>query len=171
MKKIPLSRGAYAVVSEEHFPILNQFKWYAAKGSKSRTLYASREHFPNGVQGGKVNVHMHREVLSLILGRPLTRLEYPDHRDGDGLNNLPSNLRLATHAQNMQNKRPNENSTSRYKGVNWDVSRGKWLSRIRLEERQKNLGRYDSEVEAAQAYDRAAKGAWGEFAYLNFPDS
>lgn len=97
-----------------------------------------------------------------------------DHINGDGLDNRRENLRTATASQNRANmgkpRRPDGSMhSSAYKGVSWDRSRGRWQSKVSIGGRSRNLGRYDDEIEAARAYDRAAEAHWGEFAQLNFP--
>lgn len=93
-----------------------------------------------------------------------------DHINGDKLDNRLCNLRFATLAENVANSKSKKGSTSEYKGVSWDSSRQKWISSIQINGKTKHLGRFDSEVECAKAYDRAAWEAYGEFARLNFPE-
>jgi hypothetical protein len=100
----------------------------------------------------------------LITGWPRT-----DHADHDGLNNQRYNLRPWTGGQNLQNARKRAGSSSVYKGVSWDKVNRNWLARICVEKHERNLGRYASEIDAAIAYDAAAREAFGEFACLNFP--
>jgi hypothetical protein len=63
----------------------------------------------------------------------------------------------------MANSRKRNNASSKYKGVSWDDSRKQWRASIPI-----FLGRFDSEIEAAKAYDKKAKELYGEFALLNF---
>ena len=95
-----------------------------------------------------------------------------DHRNGDGLDNRRDNLRLATHSENMMN-RPKIKSptTSRFVGVYFDKARRLWVARIHLNGKCIWLGRFATEIEAAKAYDEAAKKYHGEFARLNFPEA
>ena len=69
-----------------------------------------------------------------------------------------------------QQTRVSAGKTSRFKGVCWDKSKGKWQAGITINRRYIFLGRYADETDAARAYDAAALAAWGEFARLNFPD-
>jgi len=58
--------------------------------------------------------------------------------------------------------------SSKYKGVCWDSSKGLWMASIYLDGKNKYLGRFTSEREAAGTYDAAAKEHFGEWARLNF---
>jgi hypothetical protein len=76
-----------------------------------------------------------------------------DHINGERDDNRPSNLRLATVAENNQNQHglPAHN-TSGLRGVSWDAARGKWTSRISVMGRSLNLGRFDDKEQAHEAY-------------------
>ena len=77
-------------------------------------------------------------------------------------------IRCATHAQNSLYCKPqSRQTTSKYKGVFW--SNNKWQARISYKRITYNLGRFDNEIEAAQAYDRKARELDPMFAFLNFP--
>lgn len=89
-----------------------------------------------------------------------------DHRDLDVSNNRWENLRLATSTQNKGNSGLRSDNTSGLKGLRWEVDRGRWLVRISIEGRMKNLGRYEDKGAAAAAYEAAAKQHFGEFARL-----
>lgn len=77
-----------------------------------------------------------------------------DHIDGDKTNNRINNLRLATAAQNHQNRKLPATNTSGYIGVYKDTS-GKWAARIRANPKRIFLGLFDTAEEAAQAYTSA----------------
>jgi hypothetical protein len=113
-----------------------------------------------GEDGRPLRLQLHRLILP---GVPKI-----DHRDGDGLNCQRYNLREATEQQNQANRgKPAGSHSSRFKGVHWD--RGRWVAKIKVSRRQRHLGRFTDEAEAALAYDRAARAEFGEFAWLNFP--
>jgi hypothetical protein len=88
-----------------------------------------------------------------------------DHRDGDGLNNMRSNLRFATSRQNAMNRSKWKSSDSRFKGVHRDGKR--WRAIITLGGKRIHLGCFASDEEAALAYNDAALANYGEFAKLN----
>ena len=80
---------------------------------------------------------MHRLILD---GRTI------DHRNGSGLDNRKSNLRVCSQSENLHN--------SRYRG--YTMHQGKYVSNIRVNGERIHLGRFDS-AEAAQAAYRDAK--------------
>lgn len=87
-----------------------------------------------------------------------------DHINHNVFDNRKCNLRSATNQENMFNRLPT-NGTSEFKGVTLNNSR--WVSRI-VKNKIINLGSFDTEIEAAKAYDNAAKKLYGNFACLNF---
>lgn len=161
MKQIKLTHGKVALVDDADFDWLNQWKWYAHQ--HRNTWYASR--YFRYVGGGKTTIKMHREILGLKIGaRGLS-----DHRDGNGLNNQRSNLRICTAAENSQNRKPKKNTSSKFKGVSWHKGEGKWVVCIQHQKKMMSLGYFKDETKAARAYDKKAKELFGEFAWLNFP--
>lgn len=97
-----------------------------------------------------------------------------DHENGDTLDNRRENLRLATHAQNNRNVVYKKvGAASKYKGVKYHKLQGNWFARIGLNGRSISLGYYETDKEAAEAYDLAAIKYHGEFARTNrqvYPD-
>ena len=160
MKQIPLTQGQFALVDDEDFEELNKFKWQAMKDRV--TYYAVRTVYdrPNKKQYA---VLMHRFILGLtdpkIQG---------DHIDHNGLNNQRSNLRVATRKQNIRNSTGNKKAMSIYKGVTFYTKENKWVAQISINGKNKYLGIFTDEIEAAKKYDEMAKLHYGEFAYLNF---
>lgn len=86
-----------------------------------------------------------------------------DHRNGVRSENAFTNLREATHSENMWNCGQRTSNTSGIKGVSWDKARSKWLAQIQLHGRKKHLGRFPSKEEATEAYRKASLNLHGAF--------
>lgn len=157
MKTIQLGKnGMEAIVDDEDFDFLNQFKWHSQKGSK--TYYAVRWLWDGRGERTRY-VAMHRAVLGII--DPKKDI---DHKDRNGLNNQRSNLRLCpSKGFNIANGLPQKGR--KWKGCYLSKS-NRWIAKIAAI----YLSSHDTEEEAARAYDEAAKKRYGEFARLNFPN-
>lgn len=160
MRTIPLTRGYFTTVDDSVYERLAQFKWHARVKYEGRHVSAARW------SRGKL-VLMHREVAAAPSGVVV------DHIDGDALNNCQANLRICSPSENAMNRRPHKMRSdaatrhSRFKGVAWDAQRGKWRVRLRVAGRTVYGGRHDSEVAAAEEYNRLARQHHGEFARPN----
>jgi len=158
---IKLTQGQYAIVDQQDFEALNLFKWCAAKDYD--TFYAIRY---ARINNKNTTIKMHRQIMNA------KENDIVDHHDKNGLNNTRENLRIATAAQNNANSRRGMNrGKSKYKGVCRDERCGKWRAGIKCEGKHIHLGMFEDEIEAAKAYDEAAKKYHGEFAVLNFGDN
>jgi len=157
---IKLTQGKYAIVDPEDFEKLNAYKWYAVN-NHNNTFYAARGAERNN--GKRKFVRMHQQIMKPPKGYCV------DHENHEGLDNRKINLRIATPAQNSYNrKKISKPSSSKYKGVSWVKRENKWQALIRYKGKRIFLGYFDDEIEAAKAYDEAAKKYYGEFAKLNF---
>lgn len=116
MKRIPLSRGQFAVVDDEDYEFLMQWKWsFQARGYAWRGVGSSKS-------GNYRAVWMHRQILN-----PREDQEV-DHIDGNGLNNIRSNLRACGHAENLRNHKVNARNKTGFRGVSFEKSRGKYFA-------------------------------------------
>ena len=80
-----------------------------------------------------------------------------DHINGDKEDNSVENLRWATPTENNTGfRKTSNNGGSYYRGVNWDNARNKWRARITMDRKEHNIGRFDCEHEAAEAYNQKA---------------
>lgn len=161
-KRIPLTRGYFALVDEKDYQILSAFEWKTSTVKRkdgSITAYAYRLGKPYFWKLGHHIIFMHQAVCGY---------SHPDHKDGDGLNNQSHNLRPATHSQNMMNRRKTYGA-SKFKGVDWQNKRSKWRARIRKDGKWYYLGLFKDEVDAATAYNFAAHDLFGEFSKFNVP--
>ena len=121
-------------------------------------------------------VYMHQVILERILGRSLNDYEETDHINSNRSDNRRDNLRLLNHSENCFNimkperNEPSGKSTSKFKGVNFDASHGKYRARITIRGVTINIGYFDDEKDAAIAYDRKAISYFKKIAKLNFPN-
>jgi hypothetical protein len=158
-RKIYLGQDEYTIVEPADYYAFGKFKWVL--WGTGYNLYAVRS-----VKTGPLRtriVSLHREIMN----PPKRRLV--DHRNTDSLDNRRANLRLATHAQNIYNRRKTSKKTwSRFIGVSFDRNSPAWVSCIDYKRKRIHLGRFKNEIDAAKAYDAAAKKYHKEFARLNF---
>ncbi len=148
-KEIPLTRGMYTTVDADDYNYLSQWKWNACKGRN--TYYAVRMY-------GREMIMMHRVILNTPSEMGV------DHLYHNGLNNQRGNVRNCTNSQNTQNM-----IRSQYQGVSWNKNEQKYTSKIGFQRKRFHLGYFHDPIDAAKAYDRAAKNLFGEFCKTNFP--
>lgn len=142
-KEIQLTRGFVTLVDDEDFEELNKYKWHASYYG-GKTFYAE-------THTGK----MHR----ILLGVSDNNYQV-DHIDGDGLNNCKSNLRIVTNSQNQANKfrasrKGNPKGVTKYNN--------KWGAKIICNRVVYYLGVYNTQEEAAAAYDKKANELFGDY--------
>ena len=157
--KIPLTgkygHGKEALVDLEDYDKVSVHKWWLSKLSDGGYYVAT------WIQGK--NVYLHRFILGI---------NWVDHRNNNTLDNTRENLRPCSKAENGANKNKcvtygGHVTASRYKGVYWSKGNQNWYAQIGISGKSKHLGTFETEVEAARAYNRAAVERFGEFARLN----
>jgi hypothetical protein len=157
-RRIHLDQGFWALVDPRDYYRLARFKWSVTGDGEN--LYAAR--ILKETAAGRIQtIYMHREIMNAPKGLLV------DHENGTGFDNRRANLRFATHAQNACNRAKRKNALSKYFGVTYDKKRHKWLTNLKHHGKTIYLGRYENEIDAARAYDAAAKKYHGEFARLN----
>jgi hypothetical protein len=142
--QVPISAGYFVTISREDYERVSQWKWTALPNQW--TVYARRN--IRRADGRQHSLYLHRYIME-----PGPDQEV-DHRDGNGLNCVRSNLRLATKSQQAHNQKKRKNNTSGIKGVSKCGSG--WQATITVKYAQKWLGQYKTKEEAAAAYKAAA---------------
>jgi hypothetical protein len=159
MRKIGLTQGKQALVDDNDFDFLSQWKWFAHRKNKGTTYYAVRTCREEGVQR---TVRMHNAISDRYVKKNYTEL---DHRDRNGLNNQKSNLRISTHGENMHNT-PNYGNClkgvrihkSKYKAIDGKTTIYiKYQARITVKKKTISLGYFETEKEAYKAYKKGSE--------------
>jgi hypothetical protein len=148
MKYLQLTKGKKTLVDDD---IYERFK--------NRSLFCDAYGYAGFREDGKLH-KLHRTIINA----PKHLLV--DHINFDSLDNRRENLRLATRAQNQYHRQRRINSHSQYKGIRRHHSR-KWYAKIG----PKLIGIFETERQAAMAYDLWAHMLHGEFAVVNFPNA
>ena len=156
--EIYVGDGLFAICEWGDFDLVKGYKWNLSSKIKSGCNYAQAWDSHKTSERRQIRMH------SLIMQTPVGM--YVDHINGDGLDNRRSNLRVVTHQQNTFNQ-SQHGGTSGFKGVCFDSETGLWRAYIQANKKRLSLGRHGTEIEAAKAYDTAAKEYFGEYAKLN----
>jgi len=150
----------YTVIDDEDADLALAHTWNVMKQRPGNSFYAfTRVKLPDGK---RKTVFLHRLIMGAQPGQQV------DHIDMDGLNNQRSNLRLCTNRENCRNTSTRPGS-SKYRGVGWVSCCSAWRARIVIGTKRTHLGLFDTEKEAAEAYDNASRIYYGEFGRVNFP--
>jgi hypothetical protein len=133
VKKIKLTKGKFALVDNEDFEYLNQWKWHLSEGG-----YAKRsQHIRLGINKYKSKIiRMHRLINNTPEGM------FTDHINRNKLDNRRSNLRTVNKSQNAFNSDVRTNNKSGYKGVHFDTWSNQWRAEIKINYHKITLGRY-----------------------------
>lgn len=153
MRSIPLSRGKHAIVDDDDYDRVMQYRWHCRRDGYAGTHLGIR----------RSSALLHRFILGIT--DPAIQV---DHIDLDKLNCRKSNLRVATHQQNQRNREKYHRNTTGYKGVFRHPSTQKWRAMITVNGKCVHIGYFHDIEDAARAYDHAACEYFGEFARTNF---
>lgn len=154
MKYIPLTQNKQAMVDDEDYEWLNQWKWYI-----SNKGYAIRGVRNVSLPTGYKSISMHRLINNTPDGYET------DHKNGDKLDNRRVNIRTASRAQNRYNTPPRADNKSGVAGVIWYKPLKKWLAYIQVDKKHIHLGYY-YELNDAVAVRRTAESTYcGDFSW------
>lgn len=157
MKVIELTKGFVAVVDDEDFDMLAQWRWHVTAPSKG-FVYAVRKDYAT-----KKMIYMHKVITST------DRKTLIDHRNGNTLDNRRQNLRVATHQGNASNRRTPCHNKLGIKGVTFMGSEKAkpYRAQITANKHHRTLGYFKTAEEAHACYCKAATEAFGDFARFN----
>jgi len=155
VKELQLSNGGVTLLDYEEFEYFKRWDW-----RKTISGYVVR------TQGVKTLL-LHKEILK----RAYDYFGEADHKNNCPWDNRKENLKPATHSQNQMNQGLRFDNTTGYKGVSYNRARRKYRARIVVGYVRIHLGYFTDILEAARAYDKAAKQYHKEFAFLNFPEA
>ena len=146
---LPLANGLEALIDAEDIKKVAPHSWCCVPrwGGEFRACTRTK---------GKI-VYLHRLLLDAPKGLEV------DHINGCGLDNRRTNLRLATHSQNLKNQR---SAKRLYKGVE-QRSKNSWTATIWIDYKNIYIGSFRTPQLAALAYNQKATELHGEFARLN----
>ena len=139
MKKLKLTKGRFAIVDDDDFDFLSQWKW-----SFNDLGYAVRFKYIGRVQGKPKYspIYLHRVINNTPDGFET------DHINRDSLDNRKENLRRATKSQNGRNKYADKRNTSGIRGVSFYSRTQKWRVRISVDKKELSFGYYENLEEA-----------------------
>jgi hypothetical protein len=161
MKEIKLTQGKSAWVDDEDYDLVSGFNWHV-KQPVNGYCYAARSFRVNG----KVKTQL---MIELILGKTKPNECY-FYWDKNSLNLIRTNISIADRKAQARYRKPDKNSTSKYKGVFKSKYRINYASPFRAcvgVNGGEFLGWFKTEIEAAKAYNEKAKELFGDFALLN----
>ena len=160
MRVIELTRGKTTIVDDDVWEWASKVPWSASYSKQGGNWYAIRT--VTHLDGKRKCESLHRRIIRAV------GMQKTDHKDGNGLNNLRSNLRICTDRQNHHNQKLRCDNTSGFKGVSLTTRPpNRYRATIRINGRLLWLGSFESARQAANAYNMAATKYFGEFARLN----
>lgn len=148
--------GTYKVIVDDtDAHLLTEWRWHAHVTGPN--VYARG--YPIGNRKGGL-FYLHRVILGVN-----DRSSDVDHRNGNGLDNRRTNLRLASRSQNNANRHAVQSYSSPFKGVHYETQTGRWRAEVMKDGYRYRLGRFDSIEEAAAAYDAKARELFPGFGH------
>lgn len=173
IRQIQLTRGFVALVDEQDFERVNQYRWNCMNHGAAQARI------------GTERVQMHR----FILGLSKDDKTVVDHINHNRLDNRRCNLRVGTHADNSANRVPVRKTFDVHGGFKGVVDsfrgreprvagkwarqrppRKRWRAVLNAGGKRYDLGGFPTPEDAARAYDAKAIEVYGEYALLNFPE-
>lgn len=133
-------------------------KWHVINGKTNSYAVST------GKRPEQKKFYMHRVIMGVENNNGVD----VDHINGNSLDNRRCNLRVCTRSQNTMNKRKHKDGIQKYKGITFRKDNQKYQAQIMLNGKRITIGCFDTDIEAAKAYDNFARRYFGEFAKTNF---
>jgi AP2 domain./HNH endonuclease. len=146
------------IIDKDDFEKVNaiNYKWHALKAKNSHLYYVRTNILRNGK---RITIFLHRLLVNCPKGLEV------DHINLNTLDNTRKNLRIATRAENNQNRSVSVANKSGFRGVNWSATCGKWEANISVGGKQTRLGFFDDIHKAAQVAHEARKKLMPYYVY------
>jgi hypothetical protein len=146
VQHIPLSQGQVALVDDQDFPLLSEFRWSYRAERGGRQGYAVRHH---QVDGKDRLCYMHRQIMNPSPGQEVIFLNH------DRLDCRRANLRVVSKEEARRHHRVRRDSKSGVKGVRYNPETDTWSAYVHRHGRCYHVGTFHSEAAAAGAYESA----------------
>jgi hypothetical protein len=152
----------------ENYKVSSKGRVYSAKSKKFLKPWMHKQgyHFVGLCKDNKKKNHL---IHGLVASTFYFIEDYDgyeiDHIDRDKTNNNLLNLRFCSRSENNLNKSLSTRNNSGLKGVSYFKRDNKWTAHININQKQKNLGLFDTKEEAYEAYKEASKKYHGEYGY------
>lgn len=150
MKEIILSNGKVVLIDDDDFARVSQYNWHDDGRGRAKAHINGRQ------------IKLSRFILSPPRDKDV------DHKNGITLDNRKENLIVCSRGENICRRRKFKGpTTSKYKGVYFQSERKKWRAKVTFRGVVYHIGLFDSENDAARAYNTRALELHGEFALIN----
>lgn len=159
-RQIPLTKNKIAIVDEEDYARISKYTYYCHINEVYE--YAGRGAY---LENDRIltQIYLQEDILKIRSNKNQIIL----FKNGNGLDCRKENLLVVTPGQRNMAQKPVKNSISKYKGVTFCKQTGRWKARIGYNGKSLWIGRFETEEEAALAYNKRALSLYGDISFQN----